>query len=142
MVVERLRPELHVFRDEGGTELFDLADAPRPDPDTPAPPRFLPEYDNLLVSHADRSRIVAKADRGRITVDAREIVGTVLVDGFAGGTWKVHRKGGRVVLAVAPFARLPRREAAALAEEGERLLAFTDADASAREVRIGMARRG
>ena len=85
---------------------------------------------------------MAKADRGRITVDAREIVGTVLVDGFAGGTWKIHRKGGRAVLAVAPFARLPRREAAALAEEGERLLAFTDADASAREVRIGMARRG
>jgi winged helix DNA-binding protein len=141
VVVDRLRPELHVFRDERGTELFDLADGPRPDPDTPAPPRFLPEYDNLLVSHADRSRIVAKADRGRITVDAREIVGTVLVDGFAGGTWKIHRKGGRAVLAVAPFARLPRREAAALAEEGERLLAFTDADASAREVRIGMARR-
>ena len=107
-VVERLRPELHVFRDERGTELFDLADAPRPDPDTPAPPRFLPEYDNLLVSHADRSRIVADADRGRITVDGREIVGTVLVGGFAGGTWKIHRKGGRAVLAVAPFARLAR----------------------------------
>jgi hypothetical protein len=140
-VVERLRPELHVFRDERGTELFDVADAPRPGPDIPAPPRFLPEYDNLLVSHADRSRIVAKADRGRITVDAREIVGTVLVDGFAGGTWKVHRKGGRAVLAVAPFARLARGEGAALTEEGERLLAFTDGDASAREVRIGMARR-
>ena len=103
--------------------------------------RFLSKYDNLLVSHADRSRIVAKADRARIMVDAREIVGTVLVDGFAGGTWKIHRKDGRAVLAVAPFARLARGEAAALTEEGERLLAFTDADASAREVRIGMARR-
>jgi len=142
VVVERLRPELHVFRDERGIELFDLADAPRPDPDTPAPPRFLPEYDNLLVSHADRSRIVANADRGRITVDAREIVGTVLVDGFAGGAWKIHRKGGRAVLAVAPFARLARGEAAALVEEGERLLVFTDGDASAREVRIAKVRRG
>jgi hypothetical protein len=118
-----------------------LPGAPRPDLDTPAPPRFLPEYDNLLVSHADRSRVVAEADRGRITVDGREIVGTVLVDGFAGGTWKIHRKGGRAVLTVAPFARLARAEAAALAEEGERLLAFTDGDASVREVRLGAARR-
>ena len=85
---------------------------------------------------------MAEADRGRITVAGREIVGTVLVDGFAGGTWKIHRKGGRAVLAVAPFARLARAETAALAEEGERLLAFTDGEASAREVRIGMARRG
>ena len=140
-VVERLRPELRVFRDGRGTELFDLPSAPRPQPDTPVLPRFLPEYDNLLVSHADRSRIVAKADRARIMVDAREIVGTVLVDGFAGGTWKIHRKGGRALLAVAPFARVARAQAAAMAEEGERLLAFTDGDASAREVRIGAARR-
>ena len=141
-VVERLRPELRVFRDERGTELFDLPDAPRPDPDTPVLPRFLPEYDNLLVSHADRSRIVADADRGRITLDGRKIVGTVLISGFAGGTWKIHRKGGRAVLAVAPFARLGRGDALALTEEGERLLAFTDGNASAREVRIGAARRG
>jgi hypothetical protein len=141
-VVERLRPELRVFRDERGAELFDLPDAPRPDPDTPASPRFLPEYDNLLVSHADRSRVVAVADRGRITLDGRKIVGTVLIGGFAGATWKVHRTGGRAVLTVAPFARLARAEATTLAEEGERLLVFTDGNASAREVRIGAARRG
>ncbi len=139
--IERLRLRLRTFRDERGIELFDLPDAPRPDPDTPAPPRFLPEYDNLLVGHADRSRVVADAHRGRLLLTGREIVGTLLVEGFAGGTWKIHRKRGRAVLAVAPFKRLPAAAAAAVRDEGERLLEFTDPDTAAREVRLEVLRR-
>jgi hypothetical protein len=85
---------------------------------------------------------VAAAHRGRLTLDGREIVGTVLVDGFARGTWKIHRKGGRAVLAVAPFEPLAAGEVSAVEEEGERLLQFTDPDAARRELRLGAARRG
>ncbi|HEX2222550.1 MAG TPA: winged helix DNA-binding domain-containing protein, partial [Candidatus Limnocylindria bacterium] len=84
-VVERLRPRLVTFRDEVGRELFDLPDAPRPDPAMPAPTRFLPEYDNVLLSHADRSRILPDSALGRLT----GWVGSFLVDGFVAGQWRI-----------------------------------------------------
>ena len=84
-VFERLRPRLRAFRDERGRELLDLPDAPRPDPATPAPPRFLPEYDNALLSHADRSRVVAAEVRARLAAAIGGLGwGSVLVDGRAG----------------------------------------------------------
>ncbi|WP_395575156.1 winged helix DNA-binding domain-containing protein [Streptomyces sp. BK79] len=117
---ERLRPRLVTFRAPDGTELFDLPDAPRPDPDTPAPPRFLPEFDNLLLSHADRTRLVPPAYKGR-TWKKNQAYRVLLVDGFVAGLWKTEDD----VLVVEPFARLTRAERDEVAAEGQRMLATT-----------------
>jgi hypothetical protein len=114
---ERLRPRLVTFRDPGGTELFDLPDAPRPDPDTPAPPRFLPEFDNLLLSHADRSRVVPPDLKGR-SWQGNQAYRTFLVDGFLAGIWKFD--GPALVLE--PFVRLTAEQRTDLVAEAERTL--------------------
>ncbi|QES47494.1 hypothetical protein DEJ50_06295 [Streptomyces venezuelae] len=122
---ERLRPELVTFRDQAGVELFDLPDAPRPDPDTPAPPRFLPEFDNVLLSHADRSRLVPADLKGR-TWKGNQAYCTLLVDGFLAGLWRLDEdeKGERAELVVELFGgtgtKGTREEIVA---EGEALLA-------------------
>ncbi|MEV4859563.1 winged helix DNA-binding domain-containing protein [Streptomyces ossamyceticus] len=114
---ERLRPELVTFRDESGVELFDLPDAPRPDPETPAPPRLLPEFDNLLLSHADRSRVVPPDLKGR-SWQGNQAYRTFLVDGFLAGIWKFD--GPALVLE--PFVRLTAEQRTDLVAEAERTL--------------------
>jgi hypothetical protein len=122
---ERLRTELTTLRDEDGHELFDLPEAPRPDAETPAPPRFLPEYDNALVSHRDRRRIIDPAHREAVFTK-----GTLLVDGFVRGTWKLTSRARAPRLEIAVFRRLARRELAAVEAEGCRLAAFAAPDAA------------
>jgi hypothetical protein len=118
-VFEALRPRVRTFRDAGGRELFDLPDAPRPDPDTPAPPRFLPGYDNLHLSHADRSRTVAAAD-GRIFMSDALLAGTPLVDGLYAGAWRIDGPMLRVEL----LTRLSPADHAAVEAEAAALVAF------------------
>ncbi|GAA2637451.1 MULTISPECIES: winged helix DNA-binding domain-containing protein [Streptomyces] len=115
---ERLRPDLLVFQDENGVELFDVPDAPRPDADTPAPPRFLPEFDNLLLSHADRTRVVAPEIKGR-TWTGNQAHCTLLVDGFLAGLWKLE---GRV-LTVELFGPVPKAAREEIVAEGELMVA-------------------
>ena len=118
-VVERLRPQLVSFRDERGRELFDLPDAPRPDPRTPAPVRFLPEYDNVLLSHDDRSRFVAAADRALLGPLWSTGWGAVLQDGLVRGIWS--RRDDELVVRHVP---LQKRAQASVAAEGRRLAGF------------------
>lgn len=116
-VFERLRPQLAVFQDEKGVELFDLPDAPRPDADTPAPPRFLPEFDNLLLSHADRSRVVTEEYKAR-TWKGNMAYCTFLVDGYLAGIWQLAETKELATLTVQAFGKLTRSQCDALAEEG------------------------
>jgi hypothetical protein len=138
-VVERHRNELRTFRDEHGRELFDVPDGQLPDPDTPAPPRFLPQYDNVLLSHKDRSRVFGESAAWPVPADQLTEVfagGSVLVDGFLHAGWRIQRDGDRATLFVRPFRPLPEADRAAVADEGTRLLEFSAGDAAIREVRF------
>ena len=128
---ERLRPQLLTFRDENGVELFDLPDAPRPDADTPAPPRLLPEFDNLLLSHADRARVIPPANRGR-TWQANTFYCPLLVDGFLAGVWRIIGDA----LVIEPFTELGKQQRADVLEEGERMLRVLHAQESY-DIRFG-----
>ncbi|MFC5745905.1 winged helix DNA-binding domain-containing protein [Actinomadura rugatobispora] len=133
-VLERLAPGLVTFTDENGRTLYDLPGAPRPDPETPAPVRYVPGFDNLLLSHADRARIITEEDRGRVFTVNGIIRATVLVDGFVHGMWKMERKRRAVTLSIDLFRPVSDADRAALVEEGERLMAAAHPAADSREV--------
>jgi Winged helix DNA-binding domain len=132
-MLERLRPRLRTFRDERGRELFDVSNAPLSDPDVPAPTRFLPEYDNTFLAHADRSRIVSEDDRKRMF---KVGWGQVLVDGFIAARWKVDEQDAGAVLAIAPYRRLSSAERSAISDEGRRLLELLAGTDRPRDVRF------
>jgi len=132
-ILEALKSKLRVRRDDGGRELFDLPRAPLPDEDEDAPVRFLPEWDNVLLAHADRSRIIHDDHRKGLVTRNLLIPASFLVDGFVAGLWsidshmKAKKRHARLVLK--PFHKLDRRARVALEEEGERLLRFVEPDA-------------
>ncbi|MFD6609272.1 winged helix DNA-binding domain-containing protein [Micromonospora chalcea] len=115
--VAAVRDELVAFRDARGRTLLDLPGAPRPDPGTPAPVRFLPAFDNAVLGYHDRSRIIDDAHRNLSVAGAR----FVLVDGRVAATWTVD--GGGVVV-VTPLRAFTRAERTAVAEEGAALASF------------------
>jgi hypothetical protein len=133
---EELRPTLEVFEDENGRELFDLSGAPRPDPETPAPPRFLPEFDSLVLAHADRSRVLADEHRAGLVTKNLRVKATFLWEGFVAGTWAVERKRGSALMRISPFDSLPRAARDELVAEAERLLRFSEGEGAALGVKI------
>jgi hypothetical protein len=133
-ILERLRPQLRTFQDGQGRELFDVPDGPLPDPDTTVPVRFLPEYDNAVLSHSDRTRIVPRGRTVPLPPGNGAVIGTFLVDGMMGGTWRISREGTRAVLSVEPDVPLASSDRVALEAEGHDLVRFSAAGASSHEV--------
>ena len=132
--VERLRPQLRTFRDERGRELFDVEDGLLPDPETPAPPRFLPEYDNILLSHDDRTRIISDGIAVPLPPGSGGSIGTILVDGLFAGMWRMTRTAGRIELAIHLPVPPGQRDRQAIEDEAEALIRFATEDPGAREI--------
>lgn len=133
-----MRDELVTFRNERGVELFDLPDAPRPDPEIPAPVRYLSEFENAFISYADRTRIISEEDRLRVFTVNGIVRATFLIDGVVHGLWRVEResKSDLARLIVEPFRPIPATELMELEAEGTDLLSFVAPDAAQREITI------
>ena len=123
-VFASLRPELAAFEDENGRELFDLPDAPRPPGETPAPVRFIADFDNLILAHADRTRIIADEHRPRVVTKNLLVRATFLVDGRVAGTWALAGTRRAAEIQLEPFAPVPARTRAELQAEGGELARF------------------
>jgi Winged helix DNA-binding domain len=130
--INRLRPLLVTFKDERGRELFDIPDGPRPDSSVAAPVRFLPEYDNLLLAYADRSRVIPEHFRRIISTSLGRP--TFLMDGFVAGFWNVSKGKQNATLQIESLDKLSERHQAQLDREGKRLLTFIAPDAAKQTV--------
>ena len=117
---------------DGG--LYDLPGAPRPDPDAPAPVRFLPAFDNMLLGHKDRTRIIDDEHRPKVATKNLRIHPTFLVDGFAAGMWSIKATKKKATLTLEPFAKLTKKTQKELEDEGEQLLRFAEPGVDARQV--------
>jgi len=126
---------LRRFEDDRGMTLYDLPRATRPDADTPAPVRLLPEFDSLLLSHADRRRVMDDAYKPAVFTVNGIIRATVLIDGFVRGVWRLDRRDASASLRLEPLSRWTAAERRAVLEEAERLLDFA-APGARRELRV------
>jgi Winged helix DNA-binding domain len=136
-VFERLRPQLRTYVSErNGRELFDLESIELPDPDTPAPVRFLAEFDNLMIGYADRTRILSEEHRRQVFTINGIVKGTVLYDGFVVATWKATATRRAARLAIQPLQPLPRAARTSILAEGNKLLQFLAADSESQDFEI------
>jgi DNA glycosylase AlkZ-like len=124
---ERLRPRLDLHHDQDGRELFDVPGAPLPTARLRVPVRLLPEFDNIMLAHDDRRRILADGDMSLLAL-ANGLKPAFLVDGFVAGTWRLVRSRTRSSIETRPFEPLPGWAREQLREETRRLLAFAAPD--------------
>jgi hypothetical protein len=134
--LERIAATLRTFSDEDGRLLYDLPRAQRPRGDVAAPVRFLPRYDELLISYQHRDRLIAPAHRRAVYTKNAIVEAVVMVDGFAAGTWALVRAKNHTTVRVSPFARLSRGDRVAIEAEAHALLAFLAPDAKVAGVRF------
>jgi hypothetical protein len=127
-VADRLGSRVRRFLDDQGQPLLDLPDASRPEPDEPAPVRFLPEYDNVLLSHAERSRVIPDGRPVPLPPGDGARAGTVLVDGEFRATWRLHRRTGSDDLDVVATPPITSRQRQEVEDEGRRLLTLIAPD--------------
>ena len=128
--------DLKRFEDENGRELFDLPDAPRPAEDTPAPVRFLPEFDSLMLAHKDRTRVISDEHRKGLTTKNLRVRATVLVDGRVAAFWKLEKKSGTATVVVEPLVRIKKADRAEIEAEGEALARFLEPGAKRHVVKL------
>jgi len=112
-----------------GKAVYDLPDAPRPGEDAEAPVRYLPEFDNLLLAHAKRTRIIADEHKPAVYTKNLRVKATYLIDGMVAGLWTAEKKRGVATLRLTPFGRLLKKHRTALEKEGDALLRFLEPDA-------------
>ncbi|MDB5539900.1 MAG: winged helix DNA-binding protein [Devosia sp.] len=134
-VFESIRGELVTFTALDGRELFDFPDAPRPDPDTPAPVRFMPLYDNAFLGYDNRRRMLAEDDEKRGDF-VRDVKPAVLVDGIISAGWAIESRKGAAVLTVSPYHQLRKTDVAEVEREGLRFLRFMEEKAERFDVRV------
>lgn len=126
--VTRLADRLRTFTGEDGSLLYDVPDAPLPPETAVAPPRLLPEFDNLVFAHADRTRVVPPEYRKLLNPKGGQFRAPILLDGVAAGTWRWDRTGNTLVLS--PFEKVPEHERAALGAEATQLAEFISPERS------------
>ncbi|GHH52487.1 winged helix DNA-binding domain-containing protein [Lentzea cavernae] len=144
-VVGRIRSSLRVYLDDNGKELFDVPEGELPDADAPAPPRYLPEFDNVLLSHANRERIIPDglsfAEWCRryglmMTVRGGVLRGNLLIGGLLNGIWRIDKEKKSYTLVVEPFTKVSKKDLTALEKDGHALLEFAFPKAESRAVQV------
>jgi hypothetical protein len=134
-VFAKLSGALHVEKGPAGRTWYDLPEAPRPEPDTPAPVRFLPEWDSVVVTRADE-RVVLRADRPKVFLPGLRVAALVLVDGFAAGAWKVSATAKKATMTIETFSRWPAATRREVEAEAQALLRFVEPQTAAYEVKV------